>query len=132
MAAGFATLFRSWGMPASARWVNEIGVVLILSATVMSLFVLARLVAVIGFLLTACWALLAVALVTDSNSVRLASVMASRDHGRGRSRPDSSQPDHRGGAVRRKRGCSGHAGLFEQDASKSNFPPMRTLSAGNS
>jgi hypothetical protein len=31
---------------------------------------------VIGFLLTACWALLAVALATDSNSVRLASVIA--------------------------------------------------------
>jgi hypothetical protein len=75
-AAGFATLFRSWGMPASARWVNEIAVVLVLSATVMSLFVLSRLVAVIGFLLTACWALLAVALATDSNSVRLASVIA--------------------------------------------------------
>ena len=75
-AAGFATTFRSWGMSASARWVNEIGVVLVLSATIMSLFVLSRLVAVIGFLLTACWALLAVALATHSNSVRLASVLA--------------------------------------------------------
>jgi hypothetical protein len=75
-AAGFATTFRSWGMPASARWANEIGVVLVLSATITSLFVVSRLVAVIGFLVTACWALLAVAVATNSNSVRLASVIA--------------------------------------------------------
>jgi hypothetical protein len=75
-AAGFATTFRSWGMSATARWVNEIGVVLVLSATIMSLFVVSRLVAVLGFLLTACWALLAVALATQSNSVRNASVIA--------------------------------------------------------
>jgi hypothetical protein len=75
-AAGFATTFRSWGMPASARWVNEIGVVLVLSATIMSLFVVSRLVAVIGFMLTACWALLAVAVATESNSIRLAAVIA--------------------------------------------------------
>jgi hypothetical protein len=75
-AAGFATTFRAWGMPASARWANEIGVVLVLSATIMSLFVVSRLVAVIGFLVTACWALLAVAVATNSNSVRLASVIA--------------------------------------------------------
>jgi hypothetical protein len=49
---------------------------LVLSATIMSLFVVSRLVAVIGFLVTACWALLAVAVATNSNSVRLASVIA--------------------------------------------------------
>jgi benzodiazapine receptor len=75
-AAGFATTFRSWGMPASARWVNEIGVVLVLSATIMSLFVVSKLVAVVGFLLTACWALLAVAVATNSNSVRSAALIA--------------------------------------------------------
>jgi translocator protein len=75
-AAGFATTFRSWGMPATARWVNEIGVVLVLSALIMSLFVVSRLVAVLGFLLTACWALLAIAVATNSNSVRNASVLA--------------------------------------------------------
>jgi hypothetical protein len=74
-AAGFATTFRSWGMPTSARWVNEIGVVLVVSALIMSLFVVGRLVAVLGFLLTACWALLAVALATQSNSVRNAAVL---------------------------------------------------------
>ena len=75
-AAGFATTFRSWGMPASARWVNEIGVVLVLSATIMSLLVVGRLVAVLGFLLTACWALFAVAVSTQSNSIRNAAVIA--------------------------------------------------------
>jgi len=75
-AAGFATTFRSWGMPASARWVSEIGVVLVLSATIMSLFIVSRLVAVAGFLLTACWALLAVAVATDSSSVRNTAVIA--------------------------------------------------------
>ena len=74
-AAGFATTFRSWGMPASARWVNEIGVGLVVSATIMSLFVVSRLVAVIGFMLTACWALLAVATATESNSIRNAAVI---------------------------------------------------------
>jgi hypothetical protein len=75
-AVGFATTFRSWGMPASARWVNEIGVVLVVSATIMSLFVVSRLVAVVGFLLTACWALLAVVVATNSNSIRNAAVIA--------------------------------------------------------
>jgi hypothetical protein len=74
-AAGFATTFRSSGMPASARWVNEIGVVLVISALIMSLFLVSRLVAVLGFLLTACWALLAVALATQSNSVRNTAVL---------------------------------------------------------
>jgi len=75
-AAGFATTFRSWGMPATARWVSEIGVVLVVSATIMSLFIVARLVAVAGFLLTACWALFAVAVATNSNSVRNVAVIA--------------------------------------------------------
>ena len=34
--AGFGTTFRSLGMPAEARWTNEISVVLVLSATIMS------------------------------------------------------------------------------------------------
>src|SRR4029450_13768686 len=66
-AAGFATTFRSWGMPASERWVNEIGVVLVLSATIMSLFVVSRLVAVVVFLLTAWWALLGGGVGTGAN-----------------------------------------------------------------
>jgi hypothetical protein len=49
--------------------------VLVVSALIMSLFVVSRLVAVLGFLLTACWALLAVALATQSNSIRNAAVL---------------------------------------------------------
>jgi hypothetical protein len=75
-AAGFATTFRSWGMPASARWVTEICVVLVLSAAIMSLFVLGRLLAVAAFLLAACWGLVAVAVNTAANSVRLAAILA--------------------------------------------------------
>jgi benzodiazapine receptor len=75
-AAGFATTFRSWGMPASARWVIEICVVLVLSAAIMSLFVVGRLLAVAGFLLAACWGLVAVAVNTAADSVRLAAILA--------------------------------------------------------
>ena len=75
-AAGFATTFRAWGAPPAARWLDEICLVLVLSATIMSLFVVGRLVAIAGFVLTACWALLAIAVNTDNDSVRLASVLA--------------------------------------------------------
>ena len=75
-AAGFAVTFRSWGMPATARWVNSIGTLLVVSALIMSFLVVFRLVAVVGFLLTACWALFAIAVATDSSSVRNASLLA--------------------------------------------------------
>jgi hypothetical protein len=75
-AAGFATTFRSWGMPAAASWVTEICVVLVLSAAIMSLFVVGRLLAVVGFLVAACWGLIAVAVNTTAGSVRLAAVLA--------------------------------------------------------
>jgi translocator protein len=75
-AAGFAVTFRSWGMPATARWANSIGTLLVVSALIMSFLVVFRLVAVVGFLLTACWALFAIAVATDSNSVRNAAVIA--------------------------------------------------------
>jgi hypothetical protein len=75
-AAGFAATFRSWGMPASARWVNSIGTLLVIGALIMSFLVVFRLVAVLGFLLTASWALFAVAVATDSSSIRNASVLA--------------------------------------------------------
>ena len=63
-------------MPAEARWTNEISVVLVLSATIMSLFVVGRLAAVLGFVLTGCWALVAVAIGTYVDSVRLAAILA--------------------------------------------------------
>lgn len=75
-AAGFATTFRAWGMPAGARWASEICVVLILSATITSLFVVGRMVAVGAFLLAALWGLLAIALQTTNDNVRIAVVLA--------------------------------------------------------
>src|SRR6476619_1208998 len=75
-AAGFATTFRSWGMPASVRWATEICVVLVLSAAIMSLFVVGCLLAVAAFLLAACWGLDAVAANTAADSVRLAAIVA--------------------------------------------------------
>ena len=75
-AAGLGATFRSWGMPASARWVNSLGTLLVVGALIMSFLVVFRLVAVLGFLLTACWALFAVAVATDSSSVRNASLLA--------------------------------------------------------
>jgi hypothetical protein len=75
-AAGFATTFRAWGMPASARWAAEICVVLVLSATITSLFVVGRMVAVGAFLLSALWGLLAIAVETTNDNVRIAVVLA--------------------------------------------------------
>jgi hypothetical protein len=74
--AGFGTTFRSLGMPQEAGWASDLGVALVLSATIASLFVIGRLFAVTGFVLAACWALLAVAAATYSAEVRLATVLA--------------------------------------------------------
>ena len=41
--AGFGTMFRSLGMPQEARWASDLGVALVLSATIASLFVIGRL-----------------------------------------------------------------------------------------
>ena len=74
--AGFGTTFRSLGMPQEAGWASDLGVALVLSATIASLFVIGRLFAVTGFVLAACWALFAVAVATYSAEVRLAAVIA--------------------------------------------------------
>ena len=50
--AGFGTTFRSCGMPPEAALGQRVGVALVLSATIASLFVVGRLSAVTGFLLT--------------------------------------------------------------------------------
>ena len=63
-------------MPQEAGWASDLGVALVLSATIASLFVVGRLFAVTGFVLAACWALLAVAVATYSTEVRLAAVIA--------------------------------------------------------
>ena len=74
--AGFGTTFRSLGMPQEAAWVSDLGVALVLSATIASLFVVGRLLAVAGFVVAACWALVAVAMATYAHEVRLAAVLA--------------------------------------------------------
>ena len=51
--------------------------VVVVSATIMSLFVVGRLVAVGAFLVTALWGLLAIALQTTNDNVRIAVVLAS-------------------------------------------------------
>lgn len=74
--AGFGTTFRSLGMPQAAGWASDLGVALVLSATIASLFVIGRLYAVAGFVFAACWALVAVAVGTYADAVRLATVIA--------------------------------------------------------
>lgn len=74
--AGFGTTFRSLGMPQDAWWTRHVGVALVLSATIASLFVIGRLSALAGFVFTVCWALVAVAVATYADSVRLATVIA--------------------------------------------------------
>ena len=74
--AGFGAMFRSWGMEVDSRQTSEVGVALVLSATIASLFVVGRLAAIAGFLLAAFWGLVAVAVGTYADDVRLAIVLA--------------------------------------------------------
>jgi benzodiazapine receptor len=74
-AAGFGAMFRSWGMSPDSRQTSEVGVALVLSATIASLFVVGRLAAIVGFLLAAFWGFIAVAVGTYADSVRLAVVV---------------------------------------------------------
>src|SRR5918999_660657 len=74
--AGFGAMLRSWGMDVDSRQTSEVGVVLVLSATIASLFVVGRLAAITGFLLAVGWGLVAVAVATYAEDVRLAVVLA--------------------------------------------------------
>jgi hypothetical protein len=74
--AGFGTTFRSLGMPQDAAWASDLGVALVLSGTIASLFVIGRLSAVAGFVFAVCWALVAVGMATYTSEVRLATVLA--------------------------------------------------------
>jgi hypothetical protein len=71
-AAGFGAMFRSWGMAVDSRQTAEVGVALVLGAIITSLFVVGRLDAIAGFLLAAFWGLIAVAVGTYADGVRLA------------------------------------------------------------
>jgi benzodiazapine receptor len=74
--AGFGTMLRSWGMEQDSRQTSEVGVALVLSATIASLFIVGRLAAIGGFLLAAFWGLVAVAAATYAEDVRVAVVLA--------------------------------------------------------
>lgn len=74
--AGFGATFRSLGMPARAGWVSLVAALLLLAATAFCIVVVGRFLAVAGFALTACWALVALVVGTDSAVVRVAAVVA--------------------------------------------------------
>ncbi len=74
--AGFGTTFRSLGMPQDAGWTRGVGVVLVVSATVVSVLVISRLSALAGFVFTAGWALVAVAVATYADAVRWVTLLA--------------------------------------------------------
>ena len=74
-AANFGATFRSLGMPERAWWVTAVSLVLLLLAGAVAVVVVARLTAVAGFVLSACWALVAVAVATDSATVRVGAVV---------------------------------------------------------
>jgi hypothetical protein len=74
--AGFGAMFRSWGMSPDSRQTSEVGVALVLSATIASLFVVGRLAAIAGFLIAALWGFIAVAVATYAEDVRVAVVLA--------------------------------------------------------
>jgi benzodiazapine receptor len=69
-AANFGATFRSLGMPARSPAVTAVSLVLLVLAGAVAVVVVARLTAVAGFTLSACWALVAVAVATDSAAVR--------------------------------------------------------------
>lgn len=71
-AAGFGLTFRSLGMPAGGRFVTAVSVMVLLLATAVSVVIVSRFNAAAGFAFTACWALIAVAVATYVDTVRVA------------------------------------------------------------
>lgn len=71
-AAGFGLTFRSFGMPAGGSFVTAVCLAVVLLATVISALIVSRFTAAAGFAFTACWALIAVAVATDVDTVRVA------------------------------------------------------------
>lgn len=74
--AGFGTTFRSLGMPQDTGWTRGVGVALVISATIVSVLVVSRLSALAGFVFTAGWALVAVAVATYADAVRWVALLA--------------------------------------------------------
>jgi hypothetical protein len=75
-AAGFGVTFRSLGMPPDGGFVTGVSLVLVLAATIVSAVVVTRVSAVAGFIFTACWALVAIAVGTYVDAVRVAALVA--------------------------------------------------------
>ena len=75
-AAGFGATFRSLGMPERAGWATGVSLALVLAAAAVSVVVVTRVDAAAGFAFTACWALVAIAVATYVDPVRIAAVVA--------------------------------------------------------
>lgn len=67
---------RSLGMDERGGWPTTLSLLLLAAATVASVIAVGRLTAAAGFALTACWALVAVAVATYAAPVRVAAVVA--------------------------------------------------------
>ncbi len=74
--AGFGLTFRSFGLPERESPATAVALVLLLVATVGSVIVVARLVALAGFAFTAGWALVGIAVGTYATEIRFAALVA--------------------------------------------------------
>lgn len=75
-AAGFGLTFRTLGMAESGGTATAVSLVLVVAATAISVVVVTRVSAAVGFAFTACWALVAVAVATYVDTVRVAALLA--------------------------------------------------------
>lgn len=73
--AGMGTTLRWLGMPERAGWVIALSVAMLLGAGVLAALVIGRETAVAGFAFTACWALIAIGVATESTAVRVVCLM---------------------------------------------------------
>ncbi len=73
--AGFGATFRSLGMPEKGAGVTVVSLLLILVATVFSVVVVGRFLALAAFTFTAGWALVAIVVASPSVAVQVAAVL---------------------------------------------------------
>lgn len=73
-AAGFGTTFRSFGLAEEGTATTLVSLLLVLAATVFSVVVVGRFVAVAAFTFTAGWALVAIVVASSSLAVKVAAV----------------------------------------------------------
>ena len=74
--AGFGTTFRSLGMPERGPVATTASMLLVVAATLVSIGFVARLSAIAGYLVSAVWALVAIAVGTYVGPVRVAALVA--------------------------------------------------------